>query len=73
MSLFSTSLFLLSDLPDLSVMPLFMLRHTEPVALPILHDRFDAVEAVFGRTGELHALGLELLVGATAIVDLEDA
>ena len=33
----------------------FVLSHAEPVALAVLHDCLDPVEAVLGRSGELDA------------------
>ena len=39
----------------------------------VLHDCFDAVEAILRRAAKLHAFLLHVFVGLVAVVDLEDA
>ena len=52
---------------------LLPLDEGEPVAGVVAHQRLDAVEAIRRRLDELHAAGLQLLVGGAAVGCLEDA
>jgi hypothetical protein len=51
----------------------FCLRHAEPVAQSVAHDRLGSVEPFLRRACELHAAALQLFVGLAAIVDFERA
>src|SRR4026207_1992591 len=66
-----------ASLPHCPIAPLpsmlLRFRDAEPVADAVAHDRFDAVELLLGRTGELDTPRLQFFVRPPAVVGMKHA